>query len=372
MSNDSDSQLIGKGAIALALIGFAVPSAVFGLIVSSIQGVLPEKGDKPAATAIFDMSAAIEAEKEASPDKANLPLEEFDAITSLPENWEEGLYKKYEIRKYYISEDSTPDNYCLMVEQSYGEEAPKGIVYSSENDYLDARERSDCGDKNFVQVAGPDDEIEINDYSAAEVILPYVSLPTAVALFFGGYNANVRRKMWIKRRNQMWDALPAKKSYPPEFRSKLQKRVDDVIRRWADFETDPVKVLDYPMVTNMGFAPTSEFHLALLHAKSAVSDDDHDLGQAQDKVVDLEHAYKVMISEAQRMKWSSFSVEEQKHLSKAQAFLQMALNSSSSSHERNVAYKRLLKEVEGILSLSSVTRLAIEGGATLHISGQSS
>lgn len=151
----------------------------------------------------------------------------------------------------------------------------------------------------------------------------------------------------------------------------LQRKMEEIILLWSEYETDPVKVLDYPMISNMGFAPTSNFHLSMLRTKNAFNDGS-DIQAIRSAVTEFEHSYNVMISEAQRMKWNTFSVEEQKHLRTAQQLLNMAMDSSSSPNERNMAYKKLLKEVEGIITLSPTTILEIEARSMLGISGKTS
>jgi hypothetical protein len=141
-------------------------------------------------------------------------------------------------------------------------------------------------------------------------------------------------------------------------------RFETIKTEWASYELDLVKVLEYPAVTNMSIPATAEFHKALRVAQglapegSELSTDE--LSEFNRAVTDLEHRYDVMISEAQRMKWNDYSSKERVSLTMAQNLLSIAMNSASSANERQIAYKRLIKEVEGIVVLPKKAMLALE------------
>ena len=365
---------------AFSLVSIAAISSIgFGTLTNTIVDKIDEPGDGAAYKATYNLIERIEKEKSRSEDVgADTPITELSAISELSDGWEERiLVRTGQFRQYFISEGSTADDYCLMVKQSYGEDARDGYIYSVKDDVVDKRADSSCKDENFVQIAGPEEDIPLNEDSGAwGNPLPFAAAPGII-----GFIALTKRLYREPEEEQkaidavetsLVDPSTMSKAEISKFRSALRERVNSVIQQWSEYETDAVKIIDYPMVTNMGFAPTSEFHLALIRAKSLIPNDSYDILLFERAVIELEHAYKVMISEAKRMKWSEFSVDEQRSLQKAKQLLKMASNSSSSPNERNVAYKRLLKEVEGILSLSPVTMMAIEAGAKLHISDRSS
>ena len=270
---------------------------------------------------------------------------------NLPEQFG-GIKGGYE---YLVSEDSETHEYCLLLKQSDGIESKKGYVYSSASGAVTSS-FDGCPSDEFTPL-----KEEKSSSNTAAVIYEkgsaFALSSLASAPFF----------VWF------WDSMklktpPRAKTLPTPKRSRrmLEEKVEQVIREWSEYELDPIKVLDYPMILNMGFEPTAKFHLVMRKVKAAVKNKiAEDL--LEDLVIEFEHSYEVMISEAQRMKWNSFSVEEKKHLRTAQKLLNMAMDSSSSSSERNVAYKQLLKEVEGIISLSPATILEIEERSMLGI-----
>lgn len=144
----------------------------------------------------------------------------------------------------------------------------------------------------------------------------------------------------------------------------LMAKVHSIKSEWSSYELDLVKLLEYPSVTDMSVLSTAEFHKAMKNVnylstlesvKSGAA-----LGDFREAVLDLDHKFDVMINEAKRTKWNGYSKQEQDSLRTAQNLLAIATNSASSANERQVAYKRLIKEVEGILVFPEKTVLELE------------
>lgn len=149
-------------------------------------------------------------------------------------------------------------------------------------------------------------------------------------------------------------------------RESLREDMENVVRQWVKYETDPVKMLDYPMLSMMSFPPTADFHRCLLDTRKSFRNN-VSLDALHDAVVELEHRYRVMIAEARRSKWNNFLPAEQNHLRKAQKLLNMAVSPGSSVQERRLVYKRLMMELEGILVLAPATIEEIESRVMLGI-----
>ena len=145
----------------------------------------------------------------------------------------------------------------------------------------------------------------------------------------------------------------------------LMERHDNVRRSWADYELDPIKMLDYPLLSDMKEKSTSDLWLALRQANSLRDSrsnmSTHAFASAYEKaVLSLEHAFEVAEREAKRVRWSNFSVEERKRLTTAKSLLNFVMDTAASEHERHIAYKRLHKELEGLLQLPDATLLTME------------
>jgi hypothetical protein len=150
----------------------------------------------------------------------------------------------------------------------------------------------------------------------------------------------------------------------------IRKTLDQHARtdaRWLDYETDVAKLLDFPMMTDMRQPLTIDFHRARSRAellRPATVDDLIDDREAQldyrDAVHEYAAAFDVAEAEAIRRRRSDFSADAQERLERAQQLLRMASDEGATVAERQSAYARAQKEVEGLIALPAATRAAIE------------
>lgn len=154
----------------------------------------------------------------------------------------------------------------------------------------------------------------------------------------------------------------------------LVERCDDVIKKWSNYELDPAKILDFPLLSDMREELTRQFHSALRRAKhlrpdninkvKGVSALDSPFAKAVDE---LESAFMAAEIEAKRIRWSRFSKEERKRLDMAKKLLDIAMNEGASEHERQSAYKRMQKELEGLIVVPDATILALAEKINLQL-----
>jgi hypothetical protein len=137
--------------------------------------------------------------------------------------------------------------------------------------------------------------------------------------------------------------------------------------RWLDYETDVAKLLDFPMMTDMRQPLTIEFHRARSRAdllRPATRDDLMGDRVAQldyrDAVHEYVAAFGVAETEAIRRRRSDFSSDDQQRLERAKQLLKMASDEAATLPERQNAYAKAQREVEGLIALPSATRAAIE------------
>ena len=143
--------------------------------------------------------------------------------------------------------------------------------------------------------------------------------------------------------------------------------------RWLDYELDVTKLLDFPLMTDMREPLTVEFHKAkrradLLRpatAEALVGD-----RRAQEEYREAVHSYVIAFdvaeAEAKRRRRGGFSRDEQEHLVRAQSLLRLAMDEGATSAERQSAYRKAQRELEGLISLPPSMRAQIER----HIAGQ--
>jgi hypothetical protein len=143
--------------------------------------------------------------------------------------------------------------------------------------------------------------------------------------------------------------------------------------RWLDYELDHAKLLDFPLMTDMGNPLTIGFHKAKLRAdflrpgKAEDLLDDRDAaGQYLSAVEEYVTAFNIAEAEAQRRRRSDFSPGGQQRIGRAQSLLRVASDSAATPQERQSAYDLARRELDGLIVLPPRTQASIEGG----ISGQ--
>jgi hypothetical protein len=142
---------------------------------------------------------------------------------------------------------------------------------------------------------------------------------------------------------------------------------DSTNARWLDYEMDVAKLLDFPMMTDMREPLTVAFHKARSRADLVrpVDVEDVDCDAAldyRDAVLEYAASFDVAEAEAVRRRRSDFSVEAQERLQRAQRLLRVAEDGAATQQERQNAYARAGDELDGLIVLPAVTRLAIERG----------
>ncbi|HVQ84874.1 MAG TPA: hypothetical protein VMS84_09000 [Mycobacterium sp.] len=137
--------------------------------------------------------------------------------------------------------------------------------------------------------------------------------------------------------------------------------------RWFDYEFDVAKLLDFPMMTDMRDPLTIAFHKAKRRADLLRPDPPDDL--AGDRSAQLEYrdavheyisAFEVAEAEAIRRRRSDFSEDDQQRLARAQHLLHLAQDEAATREERQNAYARAQKELDGLIVLPAPARASIE------------
>lgn len=156
--------------------------------------------------------------------------------------------------------------------------------------------------------------------------------------------------------------------------NELNNRYEAIAKEWASYELDPVKILDFPLLSDMRESNTVAFHKALRHASNLkpsdlkiVSYTNPSGSPFETAVTDLENAFLVAETEAKRVRWNNFSAEEQKRLQTAKNLLNLAMDGGATDSERQAAYKRMQKELEGLIIIPKQTILALEKKVNLSI-----
>lgn len=133
---------------------------------------------------------------------------------------------------------------------------------------------------------------------------------------------------------------------------------DAITQRWLDYELDIAKQIAFPSMSD-GRQPLTAAFLraqkkadALRPATLKALKSDEDLAEYLDAVGDYAVAFDVAERDARRVRDTGFSGPERERLAKAQQLLKVAVDSGATPAERQVAYKRVRAELDGLISLS--------------------
>lgn len=129
----------------------------------------------------------------------------------------------------------------------------------------------------------------------------------------------------------------------------LRDAVTAVENEYNSYSHDIIKLIKYPLMTDPTFAPVGKFLQKLRKAKRHMDSPDMSLTE---KIVDeLETAFLVMESSCVKETTRSLNDNERKKLKTAGNLVEMALNDSSTEHEKTVSAKKALDYLQGIVLL---------------------
>lgn len=140
---------------------------------------------------------------------------------------------------------------------------------------------------------------------------------------------------------------------------------DAVNRRWLDYELDVGKLIDFPVMTDVREPLT----VAFLRAKRQADGLRPDAGETvpptrlreyRDAVHGYEVAFDVAEREAIRIRDSKFAGPERRRLEVARKLLRIAADAAATPAERQTAYKRAKRELDGLIVLPPQTQAALE------------
>ena len=137
--------------------------------------------------------------------------------------------------------------------------------------------------------------------------------------------------------------------------------------KWLEYELDIAKLLDFPLMTDMRNPATIAFHKAKRRADllrpetidDLMGDRDAQL-EYRDAVADYVSAFDVAEAEAIRRRRGDFSSDDQQRIARAQNLLRLATDSGATAQERQSAYSRARKELDGLIALPAAVRASIE------------
>lgn len=148
---------------------------------------------------------------------------------------------------------------------------------------------------------------------------------------------------------------------------------DEITRRWLEYELDVAKLIEYPAMSD-GRQPLTAAFLRARHAadraRPASADAQitpEDFAAYRTAVTDYEVAFDVAERDARRLKDTEFSETERKRLDTAKQLLSVAVDQAATPAERQLAYKRVRRELDGLIALSDDAIEVLETKVTLEL-----
>ena len=158
--------------------------------------------------------------------------------------------------------------------------------------------------------------------------------------------------------------------------TRVLREHDRTDTRWLEYELDFARLLDFPLMTDMRDPLTIDFHKAKLRAdflrpaKAEDLLDDRDAAaRYMSAVEDYVTAFNIAEAEAKRRCRNDFSQDGQQRIARAQSLLRTASDSAATPQERQRAYDRARRELDGLIVLPSATQTSIERGISGELGG---
>ncbi|MGB4779763.1 hypothetical protein [Microbacterium sp.] len=159
----------------------------------------------------------------------------------------------------------------------------------------------------------------------------------------------------------------------PHQLERLFETHDAVTARWLEYELDVARMIAFPTMSD-GRQPLTAAFLRAKKVADRLRPHSADarlsperVTEYRDAVTDYEVAFDLAEREARRVRDSQFSEVERKRLATAQQLLTVALDESATPAERQLAYRRVREEVDGLLALSDEAVEVLEKKVALQL-----
>lgn len=204
-------------------------------------------------------------------------------------------------------------------------------------------------------------------FRLAEFLIVIVPLVGIVVAAVRGFSAGKRTVE--TRPTQDRDGAGGNQAAQWRSLTRILREHDRTDTRWLEYELDFASLLDFPLMTDMRDPLTIDFHTAKLRAdflRPAKAEDLLDDRDAAARylaaVEDYVTKFNIAEAEAKRRRRNDFSPDGQQRIARAQSLLRTASDTGATRQERQNAYDRARKELDGLIVLPGATQTSIERG----------
>jgi len=161
----------------------------------------------------------------------------------------------------------------------------------------------------------------------------------------------------------------------PDQLEKLFAAHDAVTHRWLEYELDVAKIIDFPAMSDGRQPLTAAFLKAkrvadgLRPTSATAKVTAEQIAEYRSAVTDYEVAFDLAERDARRQSDSGFTDAERKRLQKAKQLLTVAVDTAATPAERQSAYKRARRELDGLIAVSDEAIVVLEKKVALELEG---
>jgi uncharacterized protein (DUF934 family) len=154
---------------------------------------------------------------------------------------------------------------------------------------------------------------------------------------------------------------------------RLMDAHDEVTQRWLAYELDVAKLIAFPAMSDGRQPLTAAFLRAkkvadrLRPVSARVKIDAASLTEYREAVNDYEVAFDVAEKDARRLRDTTFTETERRRLDTAKQLLSVAVDEAATPAERQLAYRRVRQELDGLISLSDEAVEVLEKKVALEL-----
>ena len=151
-------------------------------------------------------------------------------------------------------------------------------------------------------------------------------------------------------------ALPASSANSPTIQP-ARKRLDSIEQKYAEYEKDIVKIIKYPIMTDLTNTYTATFNSALRKTQRLF--DEGDLTAYKHSLDTLEDSFHIAESNARKISLSQLASDERSKVTDARQMLAVALDEASSETEKKNAFKGAMRNLEGIVAVPDAAMISL-------------
>jgi hypothetical protein len=202
----------------------------------------------------------------------------------------------------------------------------------------------------------PSGSVDLSWVPGALVVTGIVATAIAAGLGLFHYYRKSLRPSLMKARSEAQSAA--------KLVAEARKTLEWVVLDSASYEMDLAKQIDYPMMTDVTEPTVGKYVREMRQAQEkeralATKPLLADAERFSNTVTCLKISYEAAVRKAERVRWSSFSVAEQRRLKDARIALDVIQDSSTTAEQRNAQYKRISKLLDGLIVLTEPVRQSL-------------